>query len=438
MAQGTYPLGLKFSDFEYSKVPKRYFSVRGTRSMPQSYSLKEYCPKPLSQLAFKSSAGWAAAYAALTIVKAEQNGWQGSEIMKNVYAPSYPVYMARQAKTLGINDELSLPNVIEALKEHGTPKYRQLPSRHIISVTDEIKEIAKENRISEYAKLYEKRDTKLKKLNAIKTTLNDKLPVLVSMHISKSFFYAKDFWQPREAFSKDLPGHALTIVGYDDTKYGGAFEVINSWGSEWGNGGFMWIRYDDFIEFNEEAYDIYVIPGKTSGVELGGAIDLTLVADKTPMDLVQLSPGYYKIAKSYPSGTEFTINIKNESPAFIYAFGSDLTGDIQPFFPPTFTSAALAKASSFYIPDSNTPVYIDDTIGTDYLCVLFSKEDLDMFWLFNLIKNSKGSFGDKVRTALKDKMISPAEINFNSSTAGFKLAESEKTVVMLIIEHEHN
>ncbi|MEA3543614.1 MAG: CARDB domain-containing protein, partial [Thermodesulfobacteriota bacterium] len=38
-------------------------------------------------------------------------------------------------------------------------------------------------------------------------------------------------------------GHAVTIVGYDDNKYGGAFKVINSWGVNFGDNGYFWMPY---------------------------------------------------------------------------------------------------------------------------------------------------------------------------------------------------
>lgn len=437
LGQQKYTLGLKFNDFEYNKIPKRYFSVRGSRTMPQSYSLKQYCPKPLTQLNLKSSAGWAAGYAALSILKAQEDGRQGSAVMEKVYAPSYPYYMALKDAGLGVDDEIELSRVLKALEKYGTPTYRQLPSRQINAVSDEIRYQAQLNRISEYARLYDKHDTRLTKLTAIKATLNENLPVIVSMHTPKSFFYAKDFWQPREQFSDDLPGHALTVIGYDDTKNGGAFEVMNSWGTDWGNNGFMWIRYDDFIEFVEGAYDVYVIPGGSSGIELGGSIEMNLVEGNTPMEIEQLSPGYYKIAHSYPSGTTFTIQIKNESPAFIYVFASDLTGGIYPFFPPNYTSAALSKATSFYVPDANTPTIIDDTKGTDYLCVLFSKEDLDITGIYNTLGASSGDFKQKVTKAINGQLIPPESIRFKENTVGFKMVKSNKSVVMIIIEHDH-
>jgi len=435
--QQTYQLGLKFSDFEYKKVPKRYFSVRGVTSLPSSFSLKKYCPKPLNQLDLKTSSGWAAGYAALTIIQAQRNGWTGADITKNASAPIYLYFKAKTTDEPGSQEDVTLAKTLEALKRYGTPKFRELPSRSIDKVSSRIEQLAAQNRISEYARLYETNASKQAKLKAIKTTLKDNLPVVVAMHISKSFFYAKEFWHPREIFSKDLPGHALTIIGYDNSKYGGSFEVMNSWGTEWGNEGFMWIRYDDFIEFSEYAYDIYVIPGKTSGVELGGSIELKLVADNSDMAITQVAPGYYKLNKSYPSKTQFTIKITNESPAFIYAFASDLTGEVFRFFPLDNTSSVLSKAASFYVPSEDQPAEVDETLGTDYLCVLFSKEDIDIDGLIADITVLRGSFIEKVEKALGSKLISFNEIAYEKNRVAFKMNKSPQSVVMLIAEHDH-
>jgi hypothetical protein len=43
-------------------------------------------------------------------------------------------------------------------------------------------------------------------------------------------------------------GHAMTVIGYDDSKgFGGAFRVVNSWGQQWGDKGFIWIDYNFFV-----------------------------------------------------------------------------------------------------------------------------------------------------------------------------------------------
>jgi hypothetical protein len=48
----------------------------------------------------------------------------------------------------------------------------------------------------------------------------------------------------------------MCVVGYDDARYGGAFEVQNSWGTKWGNAGYIWIPYTVFTDFVFEAYGI--------------------------------------------------------------------------------------------------------------------------------------------------------------------------------------
>lgn len=38
-------------------------------------------------------------------------------------------------------------------------------------------------------------------------------------------------------------GHAMVIVGYDDAR--GAYRILNSWGPDWGDGGYLWWDYAD-------------------------------------------------------------------------------------------------------------------------------------------------------------------------------------------------
>lgn len=41
--------------------------------------------------------------------------------------------------------------------------------------------------------------------------------------------------------------HAMVVVGYDDTRDGGAVRIANSWGTGWGDHGYAWVRYDAFL-----------------------------------------------------------------------------------------------------------------------------------------------------------------------------------------------
>ena len=51
--------------------------------------------------------------------------------------------------------------------------------------------------------------------------------------------------------------HAVLAIGYDDTKYGGCIEIMNSWGDTWGNKGFISVKYKDFTKFFIGGYAFY-------------------------------------------------------------------------------------------------------------------------------------------------------------------------------------
>ncbi len=426
------------SDFEYKKIEKRYMAVRGTRVLPSSYSLKQFAPKPLNQLDYPTSPAWATAYGALSIIDAQQTNKAGKAITESAYSPLYVYYQSVKNKDWKENKEaISIAQVLETMKLKGTPKYVQYAVRWPTHTPERHRTEASKNKISEYARLFDVGESLSKKIKAIKTTLVENMPVVVAMHYDNSFMYAKEFWQPRESFNRDLKAKALCVIGYDDNMHGGAFEVMNSQGTEWGNDGFMWIPYETFINYTRQAFSLYMIPSKNSNAQLSGGIELELV-NGGKMDLAQISPGYYKIKKAYPSGTQFKVKIVNHSAGFLYVFASDLTEEIFPFFPPASTSAAFSTEISFYVPDANTPLEIDETIGTDYLCVLFSKEDLDISTIYETIAQTNGKFKEKVITSVKKNIISPNQIKFKSATADFEVLKSDNSIVILIIEHEHN
>lgn len=47
-------------------------------------------------------------------------------------------------------------------------------------------------------------------------------------------------------------GHAMAVVGYDDTR--GAFKFANSWGTNWGCNGFGWVSYSYFQQYAYRGY----------------------------------------------------------------------------------------------------------------------------------------------------------------------------------------
>lgn len=56
-------------------------------------------------------------------------------------------------------------------------------------------------------------------------------------------------------------GHAMLLVGYDDQR--GAYRVLNSWGTDWGDRGYVWWDYDDFDMRMPYGYSVTELPEPT-------------------------------------------------------------------------------------------------------------------------------------------------------------------------------
>jgi C1A family cysteine protease len=79
----------------------------------------------------------------------------------------------------------------------------------------------------------------------IKQRLSEKKPLVFGAFVDDSFSYwsGSDVMTANDIFDgSESGGHAMTIVGYDDTK--NAFRIVNSWANTWGDNGFAWISYD--------------------------------------------------------------------------------------------------------------------------------------------------------------------------------------------------
>lgn len=94
-------------------------------------------------------------------------------------------------------------------------------------------------------------------VNKVKTEIGKySYPVVAGFtNYSSSTLYnvgSSGIWYPR--YTKGSGGHAMTIVGYDDTFNGGSFRIVNSWGRDWGDDGYAWIRYSDFRRFCDSVF----------------------------------------------------------------------------------------------------------------------------------------------------------------------------------------
>jgi len=299
---------------------------------------------------------------------------------------------------------------------------------------------AAQNKILDYAAVFGLFDGNNFKIEATKKSLAENKPVVIGMKCAPSFFEANGVWTPTENFNDNFGGHAMCVIGYDDNMYGGAFEIQNSWGVEWGNQGYIWIRYQDFANFTKYAYELIGKVKQNPGTKntLAGEVKYQLRGGSNMT--ASFDGKIYQMKGEYKSGTLFRLYISNNEPAFVYAIGTDMTQKLYPVFPhlENISPALTYKQNDVAIPDETHYIQMDKTIGTDYLCVLYSLKPLDIETIKTSIIQASGSFYEKVQKALAAEMVETSAIQyFSDGRIGFDASSMSKNVVPLFVAIKH-
>jgi hypothetical protein len=104
-------------------------------------------------------------------------------------------------------------------------------------------------------------------VQAIKIALSKKKPVFIGARLPNTFdrdiILKNSIWSPTHNNLQGNDGHAMCIIGYDDSKFGGSFEIMNSWGIEFADNGFIWIKYQDLLPYLIQAYIIELNTSET-------------------------------------------------------------------------------------------------------------------------------------------------------------------------------
>jgi len=105
-------------------------------------------------------------------------------------------------------------------------------------------------------------------VNGIKSYLADNRPVAIGCKLGDNFMQwnSDDVISSHSSFNNvgQHAYHAMVTIGYDDNKGPrGAFLVLNSWGENWGDIGYIWVDYDFFVS-QEFCFAAFVASNKES------------------------------------------------------------------------------------------------------------------------------------------------------------------------------
>jgi Papain family cysteine protease len=433
----NYGTGLLIDDESFENNAKSVPLMRGDyQNLPMSISLKEYSPTPGSQGSYGTCTGWSSAYAGRTILEAMHNNWNKQEIDSNAFSPSYIYNQIKIGK--GCFGGASIISALDVLKEQGGLKMSNFAYDCDLEVTDENKKSAQEYTIIEYREVSDKNTAD--KAIKVKKSLSEYKPIVIALDCPSSFYSAGELWTPKKTdYKRWSVGHALCVVGYDDEKYGGAFEIINSWSTSWGKGGYTWIKYEDFQYFCLFAFELIdkVIHEKYDW-DLSGSLKF-IESGNRPMRTTY-GNSLFEMEKSYVSGTLFELFVSNNEPAYVYAFGTDTTNVTYKIFP--FHNQMLAylpySENNFAIPDEGSYTMLDENSGTTYYCFLYSNEELDIDLILEKFQKNNKTFEENLKVALGNKLIDKSNILYtDGETITFKAKSKKKSILPVVVKIAH-
>ena len=248
---------------EYEKFSIDEFGF--STEFPSNYSLDKFAPSVQLQKG-NSCVGWATTYYAMSIMYNQKfNITDFSEKEANAFDPN-SIFLWDSIEDycdLGTN----FNDALDVLKFKGAKKLNFFPK--IVPCQNEF--AFDNSMINSYVKPFaigdiyplsniysnERSFFDENGINGFKHVINKmNLPIMCAFNTPKSFdnISSNGLWSPLIGEKTGNMGHALTIVGYDDYKFGGSFKLINSYGDDWGDNGFLWIKYADIDKYLKYSY----------------------------------------------------------------------------------------------------------------------------------------------------------------------------------------
>jgi len=460
-AQTQRSTGLLFDDDAYGKTPLKAKNVAFQDVVTEfsSASLKQFAPKVGNQEGYSTCVGWASAYYARTILEARvTNNLNTSAITQGTFSPVFTYLNSNVENDYNCQQGAFIGRAMETMVEKGVPYYKDFNVMCETKIPENLYEQAEKFKIKDFARIFGSDEEADFKVDGVKRSLLNGNPVVIGFMVDNSFHSAKNVYVPDELGTTG--GHAMCIVGFDDDKYGGSFEIVNSWGEGWGNEGYIWIKYADFAKQTRYAFEM--IPMKSKPLEkkvLAGEVDFVL-RNNTPMKVFNAegeysgsvfsaqkvvideeeSIGDYVTELAYPTGTAYRMVAKVNQPAYVYVFGVDSDNEFSPLFP-------HEDGVSPFINSDNSEVILPATasgrkahavlskdVEKDYTIAVFSLEKIDMGKVEQQLTQMEGTLLDKLYVIFENQLIPKDDIKLGKDKMSFTAEFDKGALAMMILD----
>ncbi len=425
---------MKQEVFDEAEVFEPLFPDANT--LPEGVSLAEYAPKRLNQGSQGSCVAWASAYAARTIIESQARKTNPNDVK---FSPSF---LYNQIKLDGCQGSYVV-RAMDKMLQIGSLPFSQF-SYDEDDCSKEPNEYEKQQAIrykmKGYNRLTKSGDDYDIDFVAMKQNLAQGAPCVIGMMVGGSFMQdmmGKKTWIPtsEDYDMAGFGGHAMCVIGYDDYLEGGAFQIMNSWGQEWGQDGIAWVRYKDFAHFTREAYAVYPLSQQEKGQKQTFVAELALInnSSKKSIGFKQVSNNLFVTEAPLKKGDKFKIALQNEAECYTYVFGQETDGSSYVLFPYTKKHSSYCGIVGTRLFPKDYSMQADNVGNKDFMTIVLSKQPLDYTKLNQAINDSKqGSYALKINEILQNEL---ANVKFSTNQGSIRFegnAENKNTVAVVL------
>ena len=212
-------------------------------ALPPQMDLSPYFPLPGNQGEQSSCVGWATAYALKSYQERLEMGWAFTQ--NHIFSPAFIYNQLNGGQDRGSRIDLAL----ELIVAQGAATLASMPYD-----VDDFRSQPSASARQEAAGFRAAASTRINSSRDVKAYLAARTPVVAHLEICENF---DDLQGPNAVYNSFVgtcEGHAVTFTGYDDSLFGGAFRVLNSWGQDWGDEGYFWLPYRFFRHAVDHAF----------------------------------------------------------------------------------------------------------------------------------------------------------------------------------------
>ncbi|MCQ2250967.1 MAG: C1 family peptidase [Bacteroidales bacterium] len=306
--EGGYHSGYNVDDEDLASIEDDIdlAGVYGTDNLPASVDLTQYLPPIGDQGDYGTCVAWATAYNCRTYLNAKRNKLTKSQLASsaNQFSPK-DIFLSisnndKGADCGGTNFDVAFKKMIS----RGVATMEDSPYVNLGNCSQapasSLTEKAARHKINSYREIKVDRDI-------IKSYLAQGKLVVFGAELGDEFMMATGNTVITKQTTFKLTGqhayHAMVLSGYDDhVGTHGAFRVVNSWGTSWGDRGYVWVDQDFFVggRFCYCAFVAFDTQQDDNSVQVddGG----TVVNQTSGMDLISTDLSFFDSGKTNNSG----------------------------------------------------------------------------------------------------------------------------------------